>query len=413
MKPGASAFARLRELQHALPAPPGRQPIQLHLGELQLARAGLSSMPSALIDAEGWTRYPPLGGTAELREAYRGWLERRFGLSQAAAGSISVEPTAGTKQAVAVAITQAVERARRLGHGESPVVVMPNPFYPTYYAAAVAASARPVFYRVGDAEQGSVGPADPVADAVAKAGGRAAAIVLCNPGNPQGGILSEDFLRAAARSAAAADAVLLVDECYTDLSHGRRPPGYLPLAALSAVEPTPYLVLHSLSKRSGAPGLRSGFAAGHPETVSAYAEYNRACGVSTPLPVCAAAAALWRDEAHVQRTRDALAANWRLADEILGGIASYRRAEAGFFLWLPVEHDESAAGRLWREQALSVMPGSYLAAEDPDGANPGAGRLRIALVHDEPLMRTALLRLRAGLASGPLPQDSPPLGGTQ
>lgn len=403
MDPVRSAFARLRELQHGIPAPPGLEPVPLHLGESRLAAPAVGAALPA--DPAGWTRYPQPGGTRELRTAYRGWLERRFGVPHSAGGTIGVEPTPGTKQAVAVAIERAVHRARRRarpGAGE-PAVVMPNPFYPTYRAATVAAGARPVFYRLDGAdgqERGSGPRSGPVEAAVEEAGGSVAAILLCNPGNPRGEILSEGFLRTVAKTASATDALLLVDECYTDLSHGRQPPGYLSLVVRAAVEPAPFLVLHSLSKRSAAPGLRSGFVAGDPDTVAAYAHYNRECGVSTPLPVCAAAAALWRDEAHVTRAQKALAANWRLADGILGGVPGYRRPEAGFFLWLPVADDEATARRLWHEQALSVMPGRYLAADGPDGANPGSGHLRIALVHDEPLTRTALLRLRDALTPG-------------
>lgn len=384
-----SAFARLRELQLGIPVPPGLDPIQLHLGESRLA-VGVDAAPLAA--AEGWTRYPQLGGTAELRTAYAGWLERRFGVRKAlAGGGFAVEPTPGTKQAVAVAVDRAVRRA---GGGGEAVVVMPNPFYPTYHAAVVAAGARPVYYGLDGEDPG------PVRDAVEVAGAPVAAIVVCNPGNPGGGILPEAFLQDVAKTAAAAGALLVLDECYTDLFLGAAPPGYLSLVERRAVEPGRFLVLHSLSKRSGAPGLRSGFAAGDPQTVSDYAHFNRVCGVSTPLPVCAVAAELWRDEAHVLRSRQALAGNWDLADALLADVPGYRRAEAGFFLWLPVEDDEAAARHLWRESALSVMPGRYLGAEGSDGVNPGAGRLRIALVHEQPLMREALERLRRAMVPG-------------
>jgi N-succinyldiaminopimelate aminotransferase len=379
-----SAFDRMRRLLHGVSPPVELDPIQLHLGESRLAPRDLDLTP--LADLDGWTRYPPLGGTPELRAAYIGWLERRFGVRQGLAdGRIAVEPTPGTKQAVATAIALAVARAR--GDGD-PVVIMPNPCYPTYGAATEAAGARPVFYTIGDARD-----AAPVAAAVETAGGRAAAIIVCNPGNPQGEILSAGTLVDVAKQTAAAQALLIVDECYTDLSFGRTPPGHLSLVAEHLVDPGSFLVLHTLSKRSGTPGLRSGFAAGDPGTVAAYANYNRACGVSTPQPVSAVAAALWADDGHVAEVQAALARNWRLADTLLAGMPHYRRADAGFFLWLPVADDEETAVRLWRDHALSVMPGRYVASDGPDGLNPGAGHVRIALVHEEPRMRAALTRL--------------------
>ncbi|UQA95666.1 aminotransferase class I/II-fold pyridoxal phosphate-dependent enzyme [Streptomyces halobius] len=396
--PVRSAFARLRELLDGVSPPDGLDSVLLHLGESRLAAPAIE--PALLAEPAGWTRYPQLGGSAELRAAYTGWLQRRFGVRESLGdGRTAVEPTPGTKQAVAVAI--ALAAARHWGAGV-PSVVMPNPYYPTYPAASEAVGARPVFYTLD-----RPGDISPVEASVRAAGGRATAIVVCNPGNPRGEILPPDALRALAKTAAMAGAWLIVDECYTDVSYGRLPPGYLSLVADDSVEPVPHLVLHSLSKRSGAPGLRSGFAAGDPASVAAYAAYNRACGVSTPAPVNAVAAALWTDDGHVSAARSGLAANWALADELLRDVSGYRRADAGFFLWLPVADDEETARRLWREQALTVMPGRYLADEGADGTNPGAGHVRIALVHREPLMREALTRLQDAQASaataGPAP----------
>ena len=381
-----SAFARLRELLHGIAPPRGLDPVALQLGEPRLGAPPTEAF-GPLAEVAGWTRYPPLGGTSELRAAYTGWLQRRFGVPvDLTGGPIVVEPTPGAKQAVATAIALAV--ASRRGERD-PAVVMPNPGYPTYHAAAGAAGARPVFYR-----SGVTPPA--IAAAVHAADGPVAAIIVCNPGNPCGEVLSAETLRDVAMIAVEAQAVLIVDECYTDLFLGRVPAGYLSLWSASGAAPGPFLVLHSLSKRSGAPGLRSGFVAGDPATVASYARDNRACGVSTPLPVCAVAAALWADDIHVSRLRSALARNWALADTILGVLPSYRRAEAGFFLWLPVPDDEATARELWRRYALSVMPGRYLAT-DATGGNPGIGHLRIALVHDEPTMREALTRLRQAM----------------
>ncbi|MEV5886550.1 aminotransferase class I/II-fold pyridoxal phosphate-dependent enzyme [Streptomyces sp. NPDC052020] len=391
--PPRSAFARLRALLHGVPPAAGLDAVELHLGESRLGPPPAIDF-TPLASAEGWTRYPRLGGSAELRAAYGQWLGRRFGVRHSLSdGTLALEPTPGTKQAVAVTLSLAVADARRARTGV-PAVVMPNPFYPTYRGGAEAAGARPVFYTSYDA-----GDAGPVEAAVRAAGGRAAAVIVCNPGNPRGEIMPADTLRAVARIAARAGALLVVDECYTDLSLGRAAPGYLSLVEEDGGAAGPFVVLHSLSKRSGTPGLRSGFLAGDPRTVGAYAGHNRLCGVSCALPVDAVSTALWSDDTHVARARAALAKNWELADETLGDLPRYRRAEAGFFLWLPVGDDEETTRRLWSSHALMVMPGRYLAAEGPEGVNPGLGHVRIALVHDAVLMRTALTRLRKALLS--------------
>lgn len=386
-----SAFDRRRLLLRGIEPPTGLDPIQLHLGESRLSPRGLDLTP--LSDADGWTRYPVPGGTPELRAAYTGWLERSFGVRKSLIdGTLAVEPTPGTKQAVAVTVALAV--ARRRGE-DDPVVIMPNPYYPTYRAATEAAGARPVFYTPDDS-----GSAAPIAAAVAEAQDRACAVIVCNPGNPRGEVLPRATLKRVAAHASAAGALLVIDECYTDLvADGRTPPGFLSLVEERQAVPVPFAVLHTLSKRSGTPGLRSGFLAGDPMTVAGYAAHNRSCGVSTPGPVSTVAAALWANDEHVAQTRAALARNWRLADRLLGDLPRYRRAQAGFFLWLPVDDDEETTVGLWRDQALSVMPGRYIAAEGSDGRNPGTGHLRIALVHEEALMRDALTRLSRYLAT--------------
>jgi N-succinyldiaminopimelate aminotransferase len=391
-----SPFARLRALLRDCAPPAGLEPVALHLGEPRLVSPPLDA--ASLADPQGWSRYPPLGGTAELRDAYTGWLGRRFAVGASLRdGRVAIEPTPGTKQAVSVAIMLAAAEAA--GHGApgapgSPAVVMPNPCYPSYYAAAAAARARPVFYRAGDTDHAAA-----VAAAVRAAGPPVAAVIVCNPGNPQGDIIGPAALRAIGEITRAAGAVLLADECYTDLSTGRDITGYLPVAERDHAAARSFLVLHSLSKRSGAPGLRSGFMAGDPALVGGYADYNRACGVSLPGPVCAASAALWADDLHVGLLRSALARNWEIADSLLAGLPGYRRAAAGFFCWLPVADDEWSARELWRRHAVSVMPGRYLAAADADGVNPGGGHLRIALVHGEDTTREALTRLRAHLSA--------------
>jgi len=385
-----SPFPRLRELLHGISSPAGLDSIQLHLGEFRVEPASGHFTPLANID--GWTRYPPLGGTADLRAAYARWLERRFGVRHSLhEEKIAIEPSPGTKQAIAVTVALAVSQARARGVG-APAVILPNPFYPTYQAAAEAAGAQSVFYALDGGNDAS-----PIAAAVESVRARVAAIVVCNPGNPCGDILSSDSLREIGTIASGAQATLIVDECYTDLSCGEVPPGYLSVVEEGTAASAPFLVLHSLSKRSGAPGLRSGFVAGDPTSVAAYASYNRLCGVSTPLPVCAVASALWADDVHVSRLQSSLARNWGLADAIIGSIPRYRRAEAGLFVWLPVADDEATARQLWRHHAVTVMPGRYLGADDANGVNPGSGHVRVALVHGEAPMREALTRIRTAI----------------
>jgi len=111
------------------------------------------------------------------------------------------------------------------------------------------------------------------------------------------------------------------------------------------------------------------------------------------LPIQAAAAALWRDETHVIENRALYRSKIDTAERVLGGRFGFYRPAGGFFLWLEVGDDEKAALTLWREAGVKSIPGSYLGAEDASGRNPGAGYLRLALVHDDATVAEALERM--------------------
>ena len=85
-----------------------------------------------------------------------------------------------------------------------------------------------------------------------------------------------------------------------------------------------------------------------------------------------------------------------LADQILGNRYGYVRPAGGFCVWLDVSAhggDEAAAVKLYCDAGVRVIPGSYLAREQADGSNPGAGYIRLALVQDSETTAEALHRL--------------------
>lgn len=381
-----SAFVRLEHLLRDVAAPAHASPTLLHLGETHFRPPG--ALLAALADPAGWGRYPQPGGSPALRDAYTGWLARRFGGVGATAG-VDVEPTPGTKQAVSVCIAHAVDAGRARG-ALQPVVLLPDLFYPAYLSALEWSGAVPLFYdcRHADLDQ-------ELATRAEQAGAALCAVVVCNPGNPTGDLLDAGVMRKIHRRCRALDVPLLVDECYIDLYHDAPAPGFLQSCCEDTC--TGALVFHTLSKRSGAPGLRSGFVAGDARLVTRYRLYNRQCGVSLAQPVCASSTALWSDEAHVDAHRGQIAGNWAVADRACRGWPEYRRPGAGFFLCLAVDDDLAATRTLWRDHAIRVMPGSFLAA--PGSVAGAAARfLRIALVEDSAALQNTLARIVTCLA---------------
>ena len=157
-------------------------------------------------------------------------------------------------------------------------------------------------------------------------------------------------------------------------------------------------MFHSLSKRSSAAGLRSGFVAGDPDLLAAFARLRSYGAAVQPLPILAAATALWQDEGHVSASRALYQAKFDLADRCLAGLFDYVRPDGGFFLWLDVGDGEAVTRRLWAEAAVKVLPGAYLGRPDATGRNPGAAAIRVALVHDLATTELALSRLVETLA---------------
>jgi aspartate/methionine/tyrosine aminotransferase len=333
-----------------------------------------------------------VGGTSEFRAAVATWLTRRYHLPDGALDpERHVLPCAGTKEALFL-IAQVVVPERKAGR--TPAVLLPNPFYNVYLGAAALAGAEPVLLSVS-AATGHLPALEELEPELLE---RTAAFYLCSPANPQGVAADLGYLQRALELARRYDFALLVDECYAEIYARTAPVGALEAAATLDGRFDQVLVFHSLSKRSSAAGLRSGFVAGDPVLLAAFARLRSYGAAVQPLPVVAAATALWQDEEHVIANRALYQAKFDLAARCLGGNFDYVRPDGGFFLWLDVGNGEAVTRRLWAEAAVKVLPGAYLGRPDASGRNPGAGAIRVALVHDLETTEVALSRLVEQLA---------------
>ncbi len=366
---GDYPFVRLARLLDGLRPPAEREEIWASIGEPRLPAP---DFVAEILQREvaGFGRYPPTAGDACLREAIADWLTRRYDLPGIDAET-QVLSANGTREALfAIAHAWIDPRAT-----PRPWVLMPNPMYQIYQGAAITAGAR--IWPLRCAQDTGFAPEwSAVPEEVWR---HTAMVYLCSPGNPTGWVASVEDYRDLLRRAERYDFLIVSDECYSEIHLRKPPPGLLQVAAMEGN--TAFrrcLVMNSLSKRSALPGLRSGLIAGDAEVLRVFLRWRGYSGAATPLPLQAVAAAAWRDEAHVQRNLQIYRRSMRAFADALG--VDVTLPEGGFFCWLPVDDGEAFARRAWSEQGVRLLPGAYLAMDGEKGDNPGADRVRIALV---------------------------------
>ncbi len=365
-------FQRLSALLADHEPPVGLAPVNLHIGEPKHPTPPF--IREALIAGlDGLSIYPATLGTEALRQNIAQWISRRSSIPPPDPAT-QVLPVNGSREAL-FAFAQAVIDGSRT----APVVVCPNPFYQTYEGAALLAGAQPEFIHALPDGDSAYDPLQ-LSDAVWR---RAQLAYVCSPGNPTGRVLTLADWKKLFEHADRYDCIIAADECYSEIYFDEAQP---PLGALSAAaqlgrsDYRNLVVFSSLSKRSNVPGMRSGFVAGDAAILKKFYLYRTYHGGAMSPPVQAASIAAWQDETHVVENRRLYREKFHAVIEILQPVLPATWPDAAFYLWLqtPIA-DTEFTRRLHASQAVSVLPGSYLARE-ARGINPGTNRVRIALV---------------------------------
>lgn len=382
-----SPFTLLTRLLEGLS--PGKPGIAMSVGDPQHPIPSFIG-PVLAEHTAAFGRYPSIVGPLRFREAVCGWLGRRYGLAGALDPERHVLPLAGTREGLFLA----AQLARPASQGVArPAILMPNPFYQCYAAAAEAADAEPVYLNA-TAGTGFLPDLDAVDSAT---WARTTAVYVCSPSNPEGAIANEGYWTQLFALADRYGFIVFADECYSEIYGDAPPPGALQVRHALTGGFGRVLAFNSLSKRSSLAGLRSGFVAGDPELIRAFQTLRNVVGPTLPVPIAMASAAAWEDEAHVAENRAHYRAKIALANRLLGQFPGYCTPSGGFFLWLECGDGEAFARRLWAEQGVRVLPGRYLSRDTGTG-NPGASYVRIALVNEFETTGEALQRIAQTLA---------------
>lgn len=370
-------FERLRQLFAGVTPNPAYRHIGLGIGEPKHATPVF--IKQALTDAMagntgGLAAYPATAGDLKLRESFTGWLQRRYGVSLDPAAQVL--PVNGSREAL-FSFTQTVIDPTR-----EAVVVCPNPFYQIYEGSALLAGATPYYAPSDPARNFGVDWDSVPADVWAKT----QLLVVCSPGNPTGAVMPLSEWEKLFALSDRHGFIIASDECYSEIYFRDEPPlGGLEAAVKLGRHDFKRLVsFTSLSKRSNVPGMRSGFVAGDAAILKQYLLYRTYHGSAMSPVVQAASIAAWGDEQHVIENRAMYRQKFAEVTPVLAGVLDVALPDAAFYLWAKVPDalkcsDTEFARELLAQYNVTVLPGSYLARE-AQGFNPGAQRIRMALV---------------------------------
>ena len=382
-------FQRLRALLEGAEPPAGLKPIPLYIGEPKHPTPEF--IKQALVEhLDGFANYPLTLGTEQLRGAIASWLQRRYRLDRIDPDT-QVLPVNGSREAL-FAFAQAVIDPR-----ENAVVVCPNPFYQIYEGAAILAQAQPVFLN----SVPSSGYVFDLEEPSSEIWQRTQLIYVCSPGNPTGHVMDLAEWKALFDLSDRYNFVIAADECYSEIYFDETRPSLGAMEAARHYGRTDFrnlIVFSSLSKRSNVPGMRSGFVAGDASILKKFLLYRTYHGCAMSLPIQLASVAAWGDEQHVVENRRLYREKFDAAYRLLKPVVDVQMPDAGFYFWLPTPVSDTEFTRgLYIDQAVSVLPGSYL-ARDAHGINPGRNRVRIALVAATAECAEAAQRIRQYLS---------------
>jgi len=386
----AYPFERLRALTRDIHPNPAYRPISLGIGEPRHPAPALVEQ-ALCANLAGLSSYPATAGEPALREAMAAWVARRYGV--ALNPGTQVLPVNGSREAL-FSLAQTVIDASKPGA----TVVCPNPFYQIYEGAALLAGAQTAFANSDPARNFACDWR--LIDEATWA--RTQLLYTCSPGNPTGAVMPLSEWKELFELSDRHGFVIASDECYSEIYFRDEPP-LGALAAAKALGRDDYrnlVVLTSLSKRSNVPGMRSGFVAGDAAILKAFLLYRTYHGSAMSKVVQAASIAAWNDESHVVANRAQYRAKFAQVTPMLEGVLDVKLPDAGFYLWAGVPRhahggdDIAFSLGLLAQYNVSVLPGSLLARE-AHGHNPGAGRIRMALVAEAPECVEAAQRIVA------------------
>ena len=376
-------FVQLRAILEPIAPHPSLPTLDMSIGEPQMPPCQLL-LDSVEKHNSAWQFYPKATGNARFVGAVQNYIDRRWPVARQLADDAQIIPVPGTREALHL-LGYLVSNTK-----PNAVALVTNPFYHAWRAGALASGGEIRFLN-SVASHNFLPDLQAIDEDILA---RTILLYLCSPTNPHGSIMDLNYLKMALSMARQHNFLVVMDECYSDIWRHHPPSGMIEAAAVLATDEPDLdplrnlVVLNSLSKRSGAAGLRAGFMVGDKNVIGQYLKLVGNGGSLVPTPLLEVAADLYDDEDHVAAIRSYYNVNFDIA-------AAHLRVtppEGGFFLWLKVDDDIEFVQHLMAEKAVCALPGSFMAVAT-DAGNPGSGYVRLALVHDADRTDTAIRRI--------------------
>ena len=337
-------------------------------------------------------KYPPNFGSEALLNSISQWLSSRFEISPPNPET-DLMALNGTREGLYNA-TIALCKSR--SKDKNPKILIPNPFYQCYLAAAIASGADPFFVKT-DPETNFLPNFSSLPKSILN---QTSIVFICSPSNPQGVTADLNYWKSLFDLSNQYGFKIFSDECYSEIYRSRKPIGILQAAHILNFNTERAVCFNSLSKRSNLPGLRSGFVCSHKKNIQLIKKLRSYGGAPLPTPMQEISQLAWEDEIHVQKSRQLYNQKYKIADKIFSNFDGYSSPSSGFFLWLKVGNGESFTQEIWRKHGLKCLPGSYLTFQEKGQTheeNLGFDYIRIALVHTPTETLDGLLKIAYSL----------------
>ena len=368
--PAATITAKAMEMARA-----GRDVIALSAGEPDFDTPDPIKIAAIRAIVEGKTKYPPLTGIPELREAICRKLERENGLRYT---PDQVLVCNGGKQVIYNALAATLDPEDE--------VVVPAPFWVSYPDMALLAGGTPAVV-AADAANGFRLTAEQLEGAITA---RTKWLILNNPGNPSGAVYSAHDLEGLAEVLRRHPRVwVLADDIYEHIIYGGEPFATMAQVAPDLHERT--LTMNGLSKAYCMTGWRIGYGAGPTELITAMAKVqSQTTSGASSISQWAGVEALDGDQAFIrdnvavfEERRDLGVA---MLDQVDG--LSCNPPNGAFYLYV------DCAGTIGKR-----TPDGAIIENDGDFAKYLLDREEVAVVHGEAFGLSPYFRVSYALAT--------------